>query len=255
MTRCSGLSRRLSASAARSVPSFDPLEVLHGTSHAEVRQCRPVRAPIRCADPPPDAGDRGGPEAPTRVPAVCRGRGAPVVDRGVDLPSVWVRLRGWRLPPDRDDLLQTGGPGDRGQARGEGGGGLRCTSAPSGFVKDISPQLQNHIAPYRPLPNQVQGLTRPRMRPEAKLRQGEGTPGELHKLTGETPIYKSIGMLLVRQDDREGLKKELEEHKETLTIRVKSLQKQEKALSERYEDLATKIQAALGTSPAAAEGN
>jgi len=36
---------------------------------------------------------------------------------------------------------------------------------------------------------------------------------------------------------------------------VKSLQKQEKALSERYEDLATKIQTALGTSPAAAEGN
>jgi prefoldin beta subunit len=93
------------------------------------------------------------------------------------------------------------------------------------------------------------------MQLEAKLREVEGTLEELNKLSGETPIYKSIGMLLVRQDDREGLKKELEEHKETLTIRVKSLQKQEKALSERYEDLATKIQTALGTSPAAAEGN
>src|SRR5437867_11580043 len=91
------------------------------------------------------------------------------------------------------------------------------------------------------------------MQLEAKLREVEGTLEELNKLTGETPIYKSIGMLLVRQDDREGLKKELEEHKETLTIRVKSLQKQEKALSQRYEDLATKIQTTLGTSPAAAE--
>ena len=122
-------------------------------------------------------------------------------------------------------------------------------------MKDISPQLQNQIAQYQQLQNQLQVLASQRMQLEAKLREVEGTLEELNKLTGETPIYKSIGMLLVRQDDREGLKKELEEHKETLTIRVKSLQKQEKALSQRYEDLATKIQTALGTSPAAAEGN
>ena len=122
-------------------------------------------------------------------------------------------------------------------------------------MKDISPQLQNQIAQYQQLQNQLQVLASQRMQLEAKLREVEGTLEELNKLTGETPIYKSIGMLLVRQDDREGLKKELEEHKETLTIRVKSLQKQEKALSQRYEDLATKIQTALGTSPVAAEGN
>jgi len=34
---------------------------------------------------------------------------------------------------------------------------------------------------------------------------------------------------------------------------VKSIQKQEKSLSERYEDLAGKIQSALGTTPSAAE--
>ena len=57
-------------------------------------------------------------------------------------------------------------------------------------------------------------------------------------------------MLLIRQDDRENLKKELDEHKETLTVRVKSVQKQEKSLSERYEQLGEKIQAALGGGPA-----
>ena len=122
-------------------------------------------------------------------------------------------------------------------------------------MKDISPKLQNQIAQYQQLQNQLQVLASQRMQLEAKLREVEGTLEELNKLSGETPIYKSIGMLLVRQDDRETLKKELEEHKETLTVRVKSLQKQEKALSGRYEDLATKIQSALGTSPAAAEGN
>jgi len=113
-------------------------------------------------------------------------------------------------------------------------------------VKDISPQLQNQIAQYQQLQNQLQVLGTQRVQLEAKLREIEGTLEELGKISGETPIYKSIGMLLVRQDDREALKKELEEHKETLTIRVKSIQKQEKALGERYEDLQKKIQAALG---------
>ena len=120
-------------------------------------------------------------------------------------------------------------------------------------MKEISPQLQNQIAQYQQLQNQLQVLASQRVQLEAKLREIEGTLEELNKLADKTPVYKSIGMLLVRQDDRAGLKKELEEHKETLTIRVKSLQKQEKSLSERYEDLATKIQAALGTTPATAD--
>ncbi len=116
-------------------------------------------------------------------------------------------------------------------------------------MKEISPQLQNQIAQYQQLQNQLQVLGSQRVQLEAKLREIEGTLEELVKIKDDTPVYKSIGMLLVKQDDREGLKKELEEHKETLTIRVKSLQKQEKALTERYEDLANKIQAALGTTP------
>lgn len=121
-------------------------------------------------------------------------------------------------------------------------------------MKEISPQLQNQIAQYQNLQNQLQVLGSQRVQLEAKLREIEGTLEELNKITGATPVYKSIGMLLVRQDDRDGLKKELEEHKETLTIRVKSLQKQEKSLSERYEDLGGKIQAALGGAAAAREG-
>ena len=113
-------------------------------------------------------------------------------------------------------------------------------------MKEISPQLQNQIAQYQQLQQQLQLLAQQRLQLEAKLREIEGTLEELNKLAGETQIYKSIGMLLVRQDDREGLKKELDAHKETLTVRVKSIQKQEKSLSERYDQLGEKIQSALG---------
>ena len=116
-------------------------------------------------------------------------------------------------------------------------------------MKEISPQLQNQIAQYQQLQQQLQLLAQQRLQLEAKLREIEGTLEELSKLAGETQIYKSIGMLLVRQDDRESLKKELDEHKETLTVRVKSIQKQEKSLSERYDQLGERIQSALGGGP------
>lgn len=120
-------------------------------------------------------------------------------------------------------------------------------------MKEISPQLQNQIAQYQQLQQQLQLLAQQRLQLEAKLREIDGTLEELNKISGETQVYKSIGMLLVRQDDRESLKKELEDHKETLTVRVKSIQKQEKSLSERYDQLGEKIQQALGgTTPAPA---
>jgi prefoldin beta subunit len=113
-------------------------------------------------------------------------------------------------------------------------------------VKELSPQLQTQIAQYQQLQQQLQVLASQRLQLEAKLREVEGTLEEIAKISGETPVYKSIGMLLVRQDDREALKTELSEHQETLTIRVKSLQKQEKSLTEKYEELGEKIQRALG---------
>ncbi len=116
-------------------------------------------------------------------------------------------------------------------------------------MKELSPQLQNQIAQYQQLQQQLQLLANQRLQLEAKLREIDGTLEELNKLTGDTQVYKSIGMLLVRQDDREGLTKELNEHKETLTVRVKSIQKQEKSLSERFEQLGEKIQTALGGAP------
>ena len=55
----------------------------------------------------------------------------------------------------------------------------------------------------------------------------------------------------MKADDREALKRELEEHQETLTTRAKAIQNQEKALGERHEDLGRKIQAALEGGPQA----
>jgi prefoldin beta subunit len=58
-------------------------------------------------------------------------------------------------------------------------------------------------------------------------------------------VYKSIGTLLIRADNKKELQKELDEHKETIGVRVKTLKKQENTLSERYQSLGEKLNEAL----------
>lgn len=121
-------------------------------------------------------------------------------------------------------------------------------------MREISPQMQNQIAQYQQLQQQLQVLATQRVQLEAKLREIELTLKELEKIGPETTVYKSIGTILVRAEDRESLKKELEDHKETISIRVKSIQKQEKSLGDRFEQLHQKITEALGGEPATGEG-
>jgi len=121
-------------------------------------------------------------------------------------------------------------------------------------MKEISPQMQNQIAQYQQLQQQLQVLASQRIQLESKLREIDSSLEELGKAAPETAIYKSIGTLLVKSDDHEALKKELEEHKETVSIRVKAIQKQEKSLSERFEQLQQKISDALQGKSGEGEG-
>jgi prefoldin beta subunit len=113
-------------------------------------------------------------------------------------------------------------------------------------MKEISPQMQNQIAQYQQLQQQLQVLASQRMQLEAKAREIDGSLQELAKTGPDTVVYKSIGALLVRADDRESIKKELDEHKETISIRVRAIQKQETSLGERFEQLQQKLSEALG---------
>lgn len=118
-------------------------------------------------------------------------------------------------------------------------------------MREIPPQVQNQLAQFQQLQQQLQVLASQRLQLEAKLREVTSTLEELGKLPTESPVYRSTGSLLVRVTDREALGKELEEQKETLEIRVNTIKKQEKSLGERYEQLQAKLSEALeGSTPA-----
>ena len=119
-------------------------------------------------------------------------------------------------------------------------------------MKELPPQVQNQLAQFQQLQQQLQVLATQRLQLEAKLREVTSTLEELEKVAADTPVYRSTGALLLRVEDRAALKKELEEQKETLGIRVNTIKKQEKSLGERYEQLQSKLSQALeGGGPAA----
>ena len=67
---------------------------------------------------------------------------------------------------------------------------------------------------------------------------------ELEKATDETPVYKSVGSILVKSN-RQNLLTELKERKELLTTRVMVLGKQEERTRERLKDAQEKLQERL----------
>jgi prefoldin beta subunit len=111
--------------------------------------------------------------------------------------------------------------------------------------KEISSQLQNKIAQFQHIQQQIQVLSSQKFQLEAQLRETERALSELDKISEDTTIYKSVGSLLVKAEDKEGVEKELNEKKETIDIRIKALDRQEKHLVEKYQALQQELSAAL----------
>ncbi len=110
---------------------------------------------------------------------------------------------------------------------------------------ELPPQLQNQIVQLQQMQQQLQVIATQRLQLEAKEREIENTLEELEKAKDDTTIYKSIGTLLIKAEDKDDLKKELNEHKETIGVRMKTLKKQENTLNERYQSLGEKLSDAL----------
>jgi len=114
------------------------------------------------------------------------------------------------------------------------------------MVERISPQVQEQIAQYQNMQQQIQVTTSQKMQIMAKFKEIEMGLQELEKAK-DKKIYKSIGMLLVEVDDFDALKKELEELKESYDLRIKTLERQEKRLTEKFQVLHEQLSKAFGT--------
>ncbi len=122
-------------------------------------------------------------------------------------------------------------------------------------MDDISPKLQNQIAQFQQVQQQLQQILNQKFRMEAQLKEMDLTIDELKKTPVESPVYKNVGALMIKVSDREVLLKEIEDDKETAEVRVKSLDRQEKMLREKYQLMQDQISKAIGSGAHPSDGS
>jgi prefoldin beta subunit len=106
-------------------------------------------------------------------------------------------------------------------------------------------KLQNDLKQFQRLQQELSNVAQQRMQLDLKLRETVHTLDELKQIPEDTPVYRPIGGLLVRAKGRKEVEDLLTEEKETLEVRVKSIERQEGHLKERYSEMQRELSEAL----------
>jgi prefoldin beta subunit len=109
---------------------------------------------------------------------------------------------------------------------------------------ELPPQVQEQLARLQQLQQTLQSVVTQKQQLELELNETGKALSELEKSTDETPVYKSVGSILVKSN-RQSLLVELNERKELLTTRVTVLGKQEERTRERLKEVQEKLQERL----------
>ncbi|MDD5111062.1 MAG: prefoldin subunit beta [Candidatus Altiarchaeota archaeon] len=111
---------------------------------------------------------------------------------------------------------------------------------------DLSPQVQDKLAQFQTLQQQLQLTSLQKQQLMAHGSDVDNALSELTKLAGGEKVYRSAGALLIESSKAES-EKALNEEKELNATRMKVMERQEKKLSERYDELKKELQALIGS--------
>jgi len=114
--------------------------------------------------------------------------------------------------------------------------------------EEMSPQLRDQITRLQQLRMNLQTIMQQRQQIELRLKEVEEATSELEKTDAKTPIYKSVGSLLIKTKGKSEVTKELKANKESLGLRKTTLEKQEGRTKEKLNELQSKVQNALNLS-------
>ena len=113
---------------------------------------------------------------------------------------------------------------------------------------EMSKQVQDQLTRLQQLQSQYQVIQQQRQQVEVRLKEVEDALEELENVKEKTPIYKSIGSLLIKAEGKKEVTEELESTKESLDVRKNSLHKQEGRTREKLTEIQSKVQNAMKTS-------
>jgi prefoldin beta subunit len=105
----------------------------------------------------------------------------------------------------------------------------------------LPPQVQERLLRLQQLQQTLQTVLTQKQQLELELTETDQALSELEKTDEATPIYKSIGSLLVKAE-KPKVTTELTERKELLNTRIGVLGKQEERLRTQAKELQTRLQ-------------
>jgi prefoldin beta subunit len=112
------------------------------------------------------------------------------------------------------------------------------------IMQNIPPKVQNQFAMLQQIQQQLQTVLSQKNQYEMAVREAKRAEEEIADAADDTPMYMSIGTVMV-QKKKEYVNAKLTEKVESLELRIKSLEKQEKMLQGKFEQLQGQIKSAL----------
>jgi len=107
------------------------------------------------------------------------------------------------------------------------------------MAEEISEETKNLVVQFQTYQQQLQNVLFQKESLKLQILEIERALEELNG-TKQTTAYKITGQIMISKPVEE-LKKELNETKENIDIRIKSLEKTENRMGERLKDLQTKL--------------
>ncbi len=111
-------------------------------------------------------------------------------------------------------------------------------------MNNISPKVQNQLGMLQQIQQQLQTILQQKAQYEMAVREAKRAQEEISDAAEDAVMYMSVGTVMM-QKKKEVINTKLAEKVETLELRIKSLEKQEKMLQGKFEQLQAQIKTAL----------
>ncbi|PWR69951.1 prefoldin subunit beta [Methanospirillum lacunae] len=120
-------------------------------------------------------------------------------------------------------------------------------------MNSIPPKVQNQINMLQQLQQQLQTVVNQKNQYELAAQEARRAKEELGDAPEGAAVYMTVGTIVIEKP-REQVLEKLNEKVETFEVRIKSIERQEKALQEKFEKLQAQVRQVLdgGSTPEAA---
>ena len=111
-------------------------------------------------------------------------------------------------------------------------------------MNNISPKVQNQLGMLQQIQQQLQNILTQKAQYEMAVREAKRAQEEIADSADDAVMYLSVGTVMM-QKKKDVVNAKLTEKVETLELRIKSLEKQEKMMQGKFEQLQAQIKAAI----------